>query len=104
MNIAKFLDYLLKRDRAERTIDGYRHDLGHFAAWFEQTTGQPADPVRITPLDIREYRQYLKTTQRLKPASVNRKLAALRTYFCWARDAGLVAHNPTDGIKSVRQT
>jgi site-specific recombinase XerD len=104
MNIATFLDYLLEHDRAERTIDGYRRDLVHFAAWFEQTTGQTSDSVRITPLDIREYRQFLKTIKRLKPASVNRKLAALKTYFGWARDVGLVAHNPTDGIKSVGQT
>ncbi len=104
MNITTFLDYLLEQDRAERTIDGYRRDLAHFATWFEQTTGRTPDPVRVTPLDIREYRQYLRTIKRLKPASVNRKLAALKTYFGWARDAGLVAHNPTDGIKSVGQT
>ena len=104
MNITMFLDYLLEQDRAERTIDGYQRDLAHFATWFEQTTGRTPDPVRVTPLDIREYRQYLRTIKRLKPASVNRKLAALKTYFGWARDAGLVVNNPTDGIKSVGQT
>ena len=104
MNITAFLNYLLEQDRAERTIDGYRRDLAHFATWFEQTTGRTPEPVRVTPLDMREYRQYLRTVKRLKPASVNRKLAALKTYFGWARDVGLVAHNPTDGIKSVGQT
>ena len=104
MNITMFLDYLLEQDRAERTIDGYQRDLAHFATWFEQTTGRTPDPVRVTPLDVREYRQYLRTIKRLKPASVNRKLAALKTYFGWARDVALVAHNPTDGIKSVGQT
>jgi site-specific recombinase XerD len=104
MNITAFLDYLLEQDRAERTIDGYRRDLAHFAAWFEQTTGRSPEPVRVTPLDIREYRQFLRTVKRLKPASVNRKLAALKTYFGWARQVGLVAHNPTEGVKSVGQT
>lgn len=104
MDITMFLDYLLEQDRADRTIDGYQRDLAHFATWFEQTTGRTPDPVRVTPLDIREYRQYLRTIKRLKPASVNRKLAALKTYFGWAREVGLIANNPTDGIKSVRQT
>lgn len=104
MDITMFLDYLLEQDRAERTIDGYQRDLAYFATWFEQTTGRTPDPVRVTPLDIREYRQYLRTIKRLKPASVNRKLAALKTYFGWAREVGLIANNPTDGIKSVRQT
>ena len=81
MNITAFLNYLLEQDRAERTIDGYRRDLAHFATWFEQTTGRGPEPVLVTPLDMREYRQYLKTIKRLKPASVNRKLAALKTYF-----------------------
>lgn len=104
MNIDPFLTYLREQDRAERTLDGYQRDLAHFATWFRQTTGREPEPVRVTPLDLREYRHYLQNIKRLKPASVNRKLAALRTYFGWAGEVGLVASNPTEGIKSVGQT
>ncbi len=99
-----FLEYLRTQDKADNTIAGYKRDLAHFITWFEQTNGRPPEPVRVTPLDVREYRQHLHMIRRLKPASVNRKLAALRAYFEWACETGLVATKPTDGIKLVEQS
>lgn len=104
MNIPHFIEYLQTQDRAETTIAGYARDLAHFVAWFEQTTGRTPEPTSVTPLDIREYRQFLQRDQKMKPSSVNRRLAALRAYFSWAYDTGRVASKPTDSIKLVEQT
>ena len=103
MNIEAFLKFLQTEDRAERTIAGYDRDLAKFLAWFEQTTGRQPQPAIITPLDIREYRRYLQQDKRLKPASVNRRLAALRVYFRWATETGLIAANPAASIKILPQ-
>lgn len=103
MNLDPFLTYLRTQDRAGKTIDGYARDLAKFAAWFEQTTGRQPEPAIVTPVDIREYRQHLSHIRRMKPASVNRRLAALRTYFRWACEVGLVATNPASSIKMIEQ-
>ena len=104
MNIEAFLQFLQTEDRADRTIDGYARDLEKFLNWFKQTTGRQPQPTIITPLDIREYRRHLQHDKRLKPASVNRRLAALRVYFHWATETSLIASNPAASIKMVPQT
>jgi integrase/recombinase XerC len=43
----------------------------------------------------------MAVTQGLAPATVNRRIAALRAYATWAYSAGLIAGNPTNGIKLV---
>lgn len=104
MNIEAFLQFLRTEDRAERTIAGYACDLEKFLVWFEQTTGRQPQPAIITPLDIRAYRRHLQHDKRLKPASVNRRLAALRVYFRWATETALIAANPAASIKMLPQT
>ncbi len=103
MKIDTFLDYLCDQDRSERTIAGYAHDLNAFAEWFKQIHRRAPRPASVTPLDIREYRKHLTDTKKMKPASVNRLLAALRAYFSWARETGLIATSPTNGIRSIAQ-
>lgn len=103
MHIDRFITYLEDTDKSPRTINGYNRDLQTFIAWYEGSTGQPPSAATVTPLDIREYRQYLSVTKRLKPASVNRKLSALRAYFNWARQAKLVSTSPVAGVKDVKQ-
>lgn len=39
----------------------------------------------------------------MKPASVNRRLNALRAYFNWLHNTGLISGSPLDGIKNLRQ-
>jgi len=79
-----FASHLRDRDRAERTVQGYLDDLRAFVCWYEQTSGETFLPERLTPTDVREYRQWLVSRQ-AAPASVNRRLAALRAYVHWLR-------------------
>ncbi len=94
--LERFVIHLQSRDRARRTITGYRRDLEHFAEWFTQTNGRPPTPATVTPLDVREYRQYL--LRHYRPASVNRRLAALRSFFTWALGQGIAPSDPTSHI------
>jgi len=98
-----FQNWLVARGRRPRTVQAYTADLSHFARWFTQTNGQPLAPEILTPTDVREYRQWMLTTQGLAPATVNRHIAALRAYTTWARSAGLIAGTPTNGIKFVAE-
>lgn len=102
MNLEAFIQFLRPEDRAERTITGYAQDLAKFITWFEQSTGRQVEPAIITPLDIRAYRQHLLVVRRLKLASINRQLAALRVYFRWASEVGLVATKPAVSLSLIK--
>lgn len=83
-----FASHLRACDRAERTIQGYLDDLRAFARWYEQTNGETFSAERLTPADVREYRQWL-VSRDAAPASVNRRLAALRAFAQWSRGEAL---------------
>jgi len=39
--------------------------------------------------------------EKRQPATVNRRLAALRRFFVWAKATGLAKELPTDNVKGV---
>ncbi len=52
---------------------------------------------------MREYKAWLQTNQRAAPATINRRLAALRAYGEWLVDAGLAEFNPAAAAREVKQ-
>ena len=76
------------------TVSGYLLDLGKFAVWFRQSTAEDFRSDNVTPIDIRNYKEYLQTVKGRKPATINRHLAALRTFFTWAMQEGTATDNP----------
>jgi len=90
------------RDLSPATVRGYLADLQDFARWFEQTNGEKPVPETVTPTDIREYRAWLQ--RRLKAATVNRRLHALRAWLAWAQGEGFIQSNPADDVRLVRET
>src|SRR5439155_537726 len=57
--------------------------------------------VAVTPTDVREYRGYLLNVERRQPSTVNRRLAALRKFFQWAKANALINELPTEQVKGV---
>src|SRR5436190_2367206 len=96
-----FLADLERQETALKTRDAYRLDLLHFAGWFSRTMGETFTPEAVTPTDVREYRGYLVNVEKRQPATVNRRLAALRRFFQWAKATGLVKELPTENVKGV---
>ncbi len=99
--VERFLKDLERQEASPRTRASYRLDLLHFFRWFEQTVGDRPHPDAVTPTDVREYRGYLQNVERRQPATVNRRLAALRRFFQWAKATGLTKELPTDNVKGV---
>src|SRR5918912_427611 len=102
--IERFADELRRQEKSPNTTLSYRYDLVLFARWLEATTGQPFEADRITPTDLREYRSYLLTVEHRSPATINRRLASLRTFFQWARAEGLCNEIPTDSVKGIQSS
>src|SRR4051812_15578273 len=92
--IDTFAAFLAQADRSPLTIKNYRGDLAAFAAWFEGVNGEPMEPAKITPTDLKQYKRWLVEHRRLKPSSVNRKLATLKSFLTWAAAAGLASGLP----------
>jgi integrase/recombinase XerC len=97
-----FHAYLESQDFAFLTIRGYSTDLAHFSQWFLQTNGEALSPERITPTDIKAYKQHLLVVERYKANTVNRRLAAISAYIKWAREAGKIFNDPTENVKLVK--
>jgi len=98
-----FAQALEREGRRPLTVASYRSDLKGFAAWFTQTNGEAFAPQGLTALDVRAYQGYLLTVAQFKPATVNRRLAALSRYCAWARAQGLLQGDPTEEVQGVRQ-
>src|SRR3954468_19160989 len=99
--VGRFLEDLERQETSPKTRASYRLDLLRFAGWFDQTVGERFNPEAVTPTDVREYRGYLMNVEHRQPSTVNRRLAALRRFFQWAKARGLVKELPTDDVKGV---
>ncbi|WP_287192251.1 tyrosine-type recombinase/integrase [Syntrophothermus sp.] len=100
---APFLLSLHSAGMSKNTIKNYQIDLEHFAQWYLETIGEEATPDRITSLDLAEYQQYLATRD-FKPASINRRMAALRKYLKWAAEENIIKQVPKfpKGVSRVK--
>src|SRR3954470_24669314 len=99
--VGRFLQDLERQESSPQTRRAYQLDLLHFANWFAQSVGETFSPEAVTPTDVREYRGYLMNVEHRQPSTVNRRLAALRRFFQWAKATGLVKELPTDNVKGV---
>lgn len=95
--MAAFLRALGREDLAAVTVRGYRSDLGVFTAWYE---GHPIE--KLTASDLAHFRQHLSRDRSLKPATVNRKLEALRRFCRWAHTTGKLRTDVAAGLKVPR--
>ena len=103
MDLSQFKAYLEAVDRSPKTINGYLRDLKHFSHWFKISNGITFTPQDLTKIDGREYRQFMTTVEKASPATVNRKLSALRAYGEWTVTTGIFDTNPIAGLRGVRE-
>ncbi len=103
IHLTNFKKYLQDNDFSDLTVRGYLSDLNLFTQWFEQTNGENMKLERITPTDIKEYRQRLLTVENRAANTVNRKLASLSALMQWALNSGKIPSDPTQKIKLVRK-
>lgn len=102
MELDAFREHLESLDRANRTVVEYGRELALFCEWYQARNGREAMTKTVTSLDVREWRRFMEE-QSLSPATINRRLSALRAYFRWAKETHRVQTDPTEGVKSKRQ-
>lgn len=99
--IDQYEDHLTRVGKSAHTVRAYTHDVAAFAQWFQGTYGERLDPQAVDPRDIRDYRQHLLAVKELKPATINRRLIALRRFFQWARQQDIADDSPFEILETV---
>jgi integrase/recombinase XerC/integrase/recombinase XerD len=97
--LARFDDDLRRRGAAAKTRQAYAADLRQFAAW---ASCRRVEPPGVTHRVLRHYAAAL-SERRSAPATVARKLAALRAFFTTLREHGEIAANPADLLSAPKR-
>lgn len=84
---------------APRTLVAYERDLGQLESWAK---GLGLSPDRVSHRDLRRYAASLSAAGRA-PATVARKLAAIRGFFGFLLRTGRVGQNPADLVSAPRR-
>jgi integrase/recombinase XerC/integrase/recombinase XerD len=90
---------LMRRGAAARTRRAYGFDCGQFGLW---CTAQQLEPEDVTTRVLRRYAAALGERD-VTPATVARKLAALRAFFRTLREHGRVAANPAELVPAPKR-
>jgi integrase/recombinase XerD len=94
-----------QRDVSPATVRNYLSDLRSFIVWHETKSIQSAKVgfqlERITTPTLTRYRSYLQSQLKLAPASINRYLVTLKSYFAWAVDLKKITVNPAGVVKLI---
>lgn len=81
------------------TKAAYRRDVTQFVEWCGR--GGVEEPGAVDRLRLRRYLAFL-STRGLARRSIARKAAALRGYFGWLRRRGVIAADPSQGLRASR--
>jgi integrase/recombinase XerC/integrase/recombinase XerD len=90
---------LRRRAVADRTRGAYASDCRHFAEWADARGAEPAQ------VDVRTLRRYAAglAERGIAPATIARRLAALRGLFRCQMEAGARADNPAELLSSPKR-
>ncbi len=99
--MAAFLASLARDDLAPATLRGYRYDLRHFVAWHRTVHDGPFVLEDLAEYELIAYRQHM-VAGGLRPATVNRRLDALRRLCRWARGTGALSADAAGNVRPMR--
>ncbi len=99
-HLERFQDYLsFERGLSPRTLDAYGRDTGRLKDYLE--TRGVMDPGRATATQLREFSYQLRD-QGLAASSIRRSLSAVRTYFRFLLEEGLIDADPSEQLESPK--
>jgi len=99
-SILRFVDASTQSARlAPASISAYQRDLERFAKWCREQNLKHAS--QLDALHLRSYTAGLARAG-MDPRSIQRHLSALRRWFRYLLDDGIIRSNPADGMKAPR--
>src|SRR6201996_8544264 len=106
----EFLGMLeLERGLSRNTLEAYRSDLQQFGAFLARRDGgggEGLDPLAVPPADLADFISELAggdgTRPAVAPATLQRKIACLRSFYRHLRREQLIDHDPTSELRPPR--
>lgn len=99
--VENWLHVLEQQGKSSHTITAYQRALAHFIHWSEMTYDSSFDPVAVISRDMRDWKAYQQTVEKIAPATINQRLVALNRFFAWAVKQGIAHTNPTEDVGSI---
>ena len=99
--LVQFRASLAREDLSPATLRGYVYDLRHFLRWHQGLQDAPFGPDRLAEYDLIAYRQHMVAAGR-RPATINRRLEALRRLGRWAHTTGMLTVDVVHDVRPVR--
>lgn len=100
--VVKFIEWLeAERRYSPLTVRNYRRDVADFLSWLK-VSEEEFDPSVITREDVVDWTIYLLKERGLKPTSVNRATASLRTLWRWMKSKGWVEKDIFGTVKQFK--
>lgn len=101
--LAGFLRHLnLEKNSSEFTVKSYREDLSQAINFLRGHTGNQAlTPAQVSSRHVRAFIAWLNE-QGYSRATINRRMAALRSLYRYLRREETVEKDPTDGLKGPK--
>lgn len=100
--VNRFLRHLrVERNLSAQTIRAYAVDLAQVECFVEERSGNR--PARLQDLSAQAIRAFLAGGRKVwQKTSQGRKLSALRSFFHYLNDEGVMAGNPAEGVAFPR--
>jgi integrase/recombinase XerD len=101
-----FLAYLeFERGLSRNTLEAYRSDLLQFGEWLGRTG---SDPTAVGHGPLSDFAAEIAAGREDRPpaapATLQRKIACLRSFYRHLRRTGVIEHDPTKNLRAPRQT
>ena len=99
-----FIAYLeLERGLSRNTLEAYRSDLQQFGVFLGR---QGVDPLEVRPGDlagfVSEFAEGAENRRPVAPATLQRKIACLRSFYRYLRREQILEHDPTSELRPPR--
>lgn len=104
MSVSAFINYLtIERNYSTNTVEAYKHDLISFEKFLNELNPEENQNIENAQQeDLKKWIIHL-TEQNITFKTVNRKLAALRTYFSFLKKSSQIEVSPFEkGIPSLK--
>jgi integrase/recombinase XerC len=96
--LEQFEAHLTGTGLSSATVVNYLADLRAFLRWCEEASDAASSPFRLDVQDIQAFCSYLKESKKHAPATINRRLQALRKFYNLAIIQGWALTNPADDV------
>jgi integrase/recombinase XerC len=100
--IDNFIKALQGQNFSPKTIRAYHDDLTQFAGWLQSIRVDWDNPRRLGKQDIEAFLHHL-SSRNLTGVSRARKLAAIRKFFVFLNESGVIQANPAAAVKGARR-